>query len=334
MQYHKKIIFFFKKFLKSIGILKIKNCLDTVINYWKDSPKKTYFLSWLYLDLKKALKINLKENCKNSSKDSIDVMIPTISKDYDILPYCIHSLKNICQPINKIFIVSDNNPAIVDFCRKNNYIFIDEAKVLGYGKEKINYIVKDLDRSGWLLQQLIILSADFFVEKENYFVINSDTVLINKHNFITADEKFIFTQSPGYYKPFFDAFSYIFKTKALNKFSTICHMMIFNNKILKEMRTEIENIHHKKWDEVIISTKNLNEKEKFCFSEFETYPNWLLMRHPDLVKLKIFYNKVAGRTLLDFPKSLGEINIENFDNLKRKYGHKYNSVSFHSYRED
>ena len=303
------------------------NFIKKIHGHWIYSPNMLFFLLWSFLEIKRLFKIGFTENCKNCSKESIDVIIPTTAKDYGLLPYVIRSLKNVCQPINKIFIISDDNQIITDLCKKNGCNFIDEKKVLGYGKEKIAYRdAFSTDRSGWLFQQLLKLSGDTIVEKENYLVLDSDTVLINKHNFI-KNEKFIFSQDAGYNKAYFNAFNFIFKRIAPNKLMTTCHMMIFNKKKLKEMKTEMENIHARRWDEIIIATKNLDKNESSCHSEYDTYPNWLLMRHPSAVEQKPFYNRGLAKAEL-----LSNQNISaSLDNLKIKYGNKYNSISFHSY---
>jgi hypothetical protein len=249
----------------------------------------------------------------------IDVVIPTVSKDFDTLSTVISQLKiNLENKVNSIFIVSKEEESIINFCKENNLNFINENSVLGYSKEKIKYEVSGIDRSGWLFQQLLKLSSESFVTSENYLVTDSDTILINKHNFIDDKNRFVFQMSEEWHTPYRKTFEKIFGYKPQTKLSFVSHMMIFNKKILSEMKTEIESIHNKKWDSVII--ENINNSELSCFSEFETYGNFIKNKYPEKIKLVPFYNL-----------SLHKNQLHDIKNLINKYKENYNSLSFHDY---
>ncbi len=293
------------------------------IRAWRRSPDFLHFFAWIKLELKKTLRIEFDNECSEPSKEAIDVIMPTVSKDYDLLELSTASLKNICHPVNKVFIVSDDNDDIKAFCRSHGFYFVNEKDVLGYGKERIEYNPKGLNRSGWLYQQLLKLAGDRIAEKDNYLVLDSDTVLINKHSFI-EEGRFIFAQSSDeYHQPYFKAFRHLFKHPAPSKVSATCHMMIFNKQILKEMKDEIETNTGLSWDKAIISTKDYDESQKSCFCEYETYFNWILYQYPKLAGKRPFYNKGLSRKHLD-----------TLENLHKNYGDAYNSLSFHNYLTD
>ncbi len=88
-----------------------------------------YFL--LYRILKK-IKVDFTVN-KFTNK-SIDILIVTTSKDYQLLETYLTALNNnLAQKINKIFLVSYPNDEIVSFCKLHNINFVDERQVMGYG---------------------------------------------------------------------------------------------------------------------------------------------------------------------------------------------------------
>ncbi len=303
-------------------LAKVKKNIASTLDKQKKFSNFFYSLPRIVLKIKMAFRIKLIENCVSYSSESIDIIIPTTEKDYILLKSVLDSLKNVCQSINKIFLVSNNNQKIVDFCKRNNCVFVDENNILGYGKNQINYKINNMDRSGWLFQQLLKLSGDKIAEKENFLVMDSDTILINKHNFIRKG-KFIFRQNPNeWHKPYFDAYKYIFRENAPAKISAVCHMMIFNKNKLKEMREEIEKKHKQSWDKVIISTKDMDNAGKSCFSEYETYFNWLKKRYPSIVKTIPFYNKRLSRHEFTDDKI-----------ITKKYRDNFNSLSFHSYQK-
>jgi len=267
------------------------------------------------LQLKLFFKIGFEP--KNPAQKEIDIVIPTISKDFSLLDNVISSLKNLKQTVNKIFIVSQENDEIISFCKKNNLVFIEEKSLLGYGKEKIDYQVNKIDRSGWIFQQLLKLSGDKIVEKEDYLVLDSDTVLTATNSFVD-NNRFVFYQNKEWHQPYFESFKKIFGYTTKNKLSFTSHMMIFNKKLLSEMKQEMEKRWGKSWDQVYLMT--INNKEASCVSDYDTYANWVLYHHPNLVTEQPFYNKSLSRKKLD-----------SLSTLEKNYGKRYKSVSFHSY---
>ena len=100
--------------------------------------------------------------------------------------------------------------------------------MLGYNKEIIDYKPAGMNRSGWLFQQLLKLNADTFTTSKHFLTIDSDTVLINDHVFVSENNKFVLRQSEEWHPPYFETFKKIFSYKASAKSSFVAHMMIFN----------------------------------------------------------------------------------------------------------
>lgn len=272
---------------------------------------------FILLRVKKALKAGFKD--LPPSTIPLDVVMPTVIKDHSLLSESIRSLRtNLAHPIKNIYIISKDNPSIKEFCDKEKCIFVDEASVLGYGKEAIDYTVDNLDRSGWIFQQLLKYAGDKFAAEENYLVLDSDTILLRPHTFI-HDGRFTFFQSEEWHMPYFQAFKKMFKIEAPHKLSSVTHMMIFSKKKLAEMKAEMESIHGTSWDKVFMST--IDPHEMSCVSEYETYANWMKVRYPKEVMTAPFYNKSLGRdAFLPLP------------DLMKKYAGTYQSVSFHQHR--
>ncbi len=272
-------------------------------------------INFSLLCLKNILRIRFRDN--DFSDREIDILIPTITKDFELLEYNLKSLKNIKQKINKIYVVSKKEKSIEDFCIKNNLIFINEDEVFSFTKSQINYKVEGIDRSGWIFQQLLKLSGDKIVEKEDYLVVDSDTLLIGESSFIDSRGRYCLQQGYEYHKKYFENYEKLFKRKPANKFTAVCHMMIFNKKILLEMKKDIETINKgRKWFEAILDLIDNNEKS--YFAEYETYANYLRSNYKKMTYLKPFYNKTLNRKGLDI-----------FENLEKTYSKKYTSVSFH-----
>lgn len=290
--------------------------LKIVYYQYKDRKNIVLFLNWLILRIKKLFKIQFTTTNCNIEK-RIDIVIPTISKDFELLDLVLESLKNLQHSINNIYIVAPNIELIKLYCDKKKLIFIDEISVNGFGKDYINYIVNGKDRSGWLFQQLLKLSGEKFTEMEDYLIVDSDTIYTNKNCFITKDNKYIFYENDEWNQSYFDSFEKIFGYKAPSKLSLTSHMMIFNHSMLKNMKKELENKHNKPWYDVYISTSSPYEKS--CISDYDTYANWVLANFKAKVLCKPFYNKSVSRNKLD-----------KLENLEKNFLTQ-KSISFHSY---
>lgn len=302
------------------GVKKVLNRFNLLFEIMKQRGFRFNLLfAFLLLKIKKLIKFHF--NVKDFDKVPVDVVIVTTSKDYLLLETYLAALKdNLCQSINKIFLVSFPKEEIIDFCKSHNIIFIDERQVLGYGKEAIAYKVNGTDRSGWMLQQLIKLYADTFTETENFLSVCSDTILINKNSFIRGG-KFIFFENEEWHEPYFKNFKKIFGYDTKNVLSFTSHMMIFNAKKLKLLRKELEVKNNMSWDKAYMST--MSDKEMSCISDYDTYANWVLYNFPEEVITEPLYNTSLKRGQLPFFKEI-------LGDLKNKY----NTVSFHSFIKD
>lgn len=283
-----------------------------------ESRESHYTLLALHLILiKKLFRIDFKVETSNKS-EIIDLLLVTIAKDFPTLELVIEAAKKHLQhTIKDVYIVTKPNDQITELCTTNGYILVDERTVLGYGKERIQYNVNGLDRSGWLFQQLLKLAGDKITSTENFISICTDTILINKHSFL-EDEKYIFRQNEEWHASYFSAFKKMFKYPVKTWFSYTSHMMMFNGKMLSELRNQLEEIHKKPWDQVYIGTKETNEMS--CVSDYDTYANWVLCNYPNKVKNIVLYNRTLNRS-----------DLTNLPELERRYKDKYHSVSFHSY---
>ncbi len=188
---------------------------------------------------------------------------------------------------------------------------------MGYKASDINYSYKNINRSGWIFQQLLKLASDQIAEKENFLVLDSDTLLINKHTFINKNSQFVLLQSSEWHNEYMRTYEEILKEKTTSKLSLISHMMIFNKNYLNEFKTEIETKNKMRWDEAILSLINPNDIS--YFSEYESYGNWLLSKYSNEVSLTPFYNKSIS-------------SFSEYDNNEEYYKKRYNSVSIHKYQ--
>lgn len=220
----------------------------------------------------------------------IDVLIPTTLKDLDILGSSINAVqKNIKHPIKQIFIVAPDEKNIRETALKLGCVFVDEAKAVnGLSKKDIHYIVNGVDRSGWLFQQLIKLSADVIAHEEYILVMDSDTI-VNRPLQYMFENRTILNVSDEHYQTYKDVYRKLMGEDVISNKSFVAHNMLFSKGMLKEMKEQIEHLHRTNWIDAIL--RNVDYTDNSGFSEYETYGNYLLRHHPDTVKIEYWFNK-------------------------------------------
>jgi Family of unknown function (DUF6492) len=255
---------------------------------------------------------------KRSADDSlIDIVIPCIERDLITLPFVVKNARRfLTNRTNRIYIIGPDKFSLVDFCRLNNLVFINENNVLPITIKDIDYYSIDgCDRRGWLFQQLLKLAADSFVEAPSYYVVDADTVLMSPQSIIEND-KIILNISDEFHKPYRAAYERLLGEKPLAPVSFVSHQMLFEKKTLAKLKEKIEFHTNLPWFNAIINTVDCSEISSF--SEYETYGNFLLKYYPNRIKLQYFYNF-----------SLDRAKLKNIDELESLYGDTYKSISFH-----
>ena len=244
----------------------------------------------------------------------IDVVIPTISKDFNTLEKSIRSTKFIMHKVCNIYIVSKTTNELLNFCTRNNVIFIDEESVLGFPKSFINYNFNGVDRSGWLYQQLIKLNSDRISNRENILVLDSDTLFVKPIYFFYENRPILYFGNEWYWQYHYSNFKLIGLKNQIN-YSFVVHFMIFNSKTLKRLKEEIEIINDSPWYSAIINLIK-HKEDMSIFSEYELYSNWCIKNENPI--LKPVFNKKYNRN----------------ETLQSSQTRKFHTISFHSYLAD
>lgn len=288
--------------------------MNLVSEGWGDELERADTLGY-YKYVKKN--VSFGENVR--SDVILDILIPVLEKDLPVLRYCLSGIRKFLRhPINNIFIVAPESQKIRDFCKKENCAFVLENDVLPLHKYEIDYVCDGKDRSGWLFQQLLKLSGDAICSQDYFLVVDADTVFRTPQIFI-VDNKMVLLHSEEHHHPYFEMYWKLLGNKTPTNLSFVSHQMLFNCSQLAEMRHAIEERHHKKWYNAILSLIDRNQQSGF--SEYETYGQWILQNYPESVIREYWFNLSLPRKKLRFFLLLGFI-----------YRRFYKSMSFHSWQ--
>jgi|TARA_B110000503_G_scaffold35328_1_gene57744 hypothetical protein len=271
-----------------------------VVNFRKSIFKLKHFCNFYFL---RILGFRVLDNAPAINKSSmrLDVVYCCIERDLDILKLSMKSVrKYLMHPINKIYLIAPSSKKMLDFCDANDCIFISENENFPFKKGDISYDINlegnKYDRSGWLLQQLLGLSGDTFCEEDNYFILDSDTVLTRPQVF-EVDGSYIFNYADIIHTPYFTTFKSLFGKSATCPVSLTSHMMIFNKVLLADMKATIKINTGTDWFQAMI---NLIDNDVHSFvSDYENYAQFVIGQHKGSSVLSYWYNESQFRAQLE-----------------------------------
>lgn len=265
------------------------------------------FILWKLKVFNPLFNLDPNFNQNVASSVEIDIFIPFAEKYVSTLGQVIAGIdKNIKHPINKIFLVGNHAQAIANLKSTHQIKFIDENKILDFNKERIKHNYQNIDRSGWLFQQFLKLSADQVCEKENILIVDADTYFPKPKIFFHKN-KMIIDQSEERHEPYHVAYDKILKKKSTSKLSFITHYMLFNKTFLGEMKKEIEMLHAgTPWHEVILN--NIQYDNLSGFSEYELYGNYIFENHRKEIETAYWFNQ--NYRVVKHPKFIKSISLQ------------------------
>jgi hypothetical protein len=127
------------------------------------------------------------------------------------------------------------------------------------------------DRAGWMVQQLIKLSAPEIASSTHAFVIDADTILLRPRTFCDG-KRALLLASCEFNVPYYNSLvSLLPNPGRLPKVSFVAHHMWFEMRVLRQLRLDIENHTAYSWKEAILRLACRMHPDRPMFSEYELY---------------------------------------------------------------
>ena len=246
-----------------------------------------------------------------------DIVIPLGRNDLLLFSKQLKFIKKNIIGYDKIFIIT-NEDLITQLPSINlKGCEIIPESIFPFSLNTIKYYHGTTKRCGWYFQQLLKLYAGLVIPKikNRYLVIDADTFFFKPVSFI-EDDKCLYNYSDEYHQPYFNHMNRLhanFKRNNMN-YGGICHHMIFETKIIRELMTIVETNHNDYFYNVMLKLVDPNYYEQSGFSEYELYFNYVMNNHGDKIKIR-------------------KLNNKNFEDIQNNYDNMndYDYVSFHSY---
>jgi len=242
--------------------------------------------------------------------------VPVALRDLETLPYVIRSVRShVRHPIGRICVACVDERRARTTIAAEGCAFIPEDSILPFRREDIRYEAGGLDRSGWLFQQFLKLYLDRVSDQSHVLALDADTVLLKPQVF-EIDGRTLLLHSDEHHQPYFDAYERLIGNPAPTPLSFVAHQALFSCRRLRELRDFLAARHAKTWFMAILDSIDRNEVS--AFSEFETYGQWMMQRHPAEVFREYWFNTSLPRGRLAQIPSLEQQGVER-------------SVSFHAH---
>ncbi len=217
----------------------------------------------------------------------LDIVIPCIEKDVEILPYVIDGAIENLEDVENIYLVSPTN-----FIDHPKVIWIDEgsfpfskeevARALAKSDSSYQKLLSPGGRVGWFLQQLIKLYAAFVIPdlKSDFLILDADTVFINPVSFYNAEGETLYATSVEKHLPYFEHMKRLHPSfkRFYPKMSGIVHHMLFQKPILKDLFQLVESYHNKPFWEAFCHSVTPGQEHLSGASEYEIYFNFIFSR--------------------------------------------------------
>ncbi len=167
-------------------------------------------------------------------------------------------------------------------------------------------------RNAWYLQQLIKLYAGFIVPGilDRYLVIDADTFFLNPTHFVNSENQCMYNFGREYHSHYFDHMARLHPDfTRVYELSGICHHMIFETRILREI---MEKVGTPFW---VIFLEKVEPWLRHGYgsgaSEYELYFNYVCKFHMDEIEVRELQWENVRK--LDFNKDLDYISHHHFN---------------------
>ena len=268
-----------------------------------------------------------KENKSGRYDKSIELVIVSTSKDFDILPDSINYALRALRPytISGVRVIVPSRD--VAACRKllmnckYQVEIVDESELVSQKHfKKLTDIFGN--RNTWVLQQLLKVRGVLTSKSDAVLILDSDTVLLRPRPWFSPAGHQILMPSMEYNDSYYQFLAKLNISELVPQYSFISHHMLMQPKILSNLLNSLDLLEIEKFITYICDNANTKVQSPICI-EYELYGQHLFKTEPKGYFLERWSNISISRrhSNLILKSKLAKMTLRTF----------YNSVSFHSW---
>lgn len=239
---------------------------------------------------------------------TVDAVVPVHPKDKELLRWCVNGIR---RHLNVARILVVGNQQLKQEIERMGVIFVDEDTVID-GLTSSSF---SEERWGWYFQQILKLGITDKINTDYYLVVDADTVFLREVKFFNKNGKPLYAISRECNKSYFDAVEQILGFNIEKEYSFIVHHMVFNRRIVEEMRNRFSDLHPWYMNIIRCMRPQGPESTKLLFSEYETYSHYIKVMHLDEFNIR----PLRWRHIMVLPT----------EPLLRRLAKRYDFCSFH-----
>ena len=227
----------------------------------------------------------------------IDVIIPAHRKDVDTIDLCIEGIRKNVKNVNRVIVVSKEKLTDkAEFYNEKDFPFSieDVGNIVGFHNKTFNYY-------GGLIQTTAALVIPDL--SRDVLICDADTIFLKETEFVTEDDIALFNVSYDVPKnvknhPYIEHLSKLIPGLTREtEYSGICHHMLIQSDILRDLAKRVEEIHNMPfWKADIYVTrqeyncipkpKPTHDKLPLLFTTYELYFNYAIKYFPERVAIR------------------------------------------------
>ncbi|MDR9410567.1 MAG: DUF6492 family protein [Balneolaceae bacterium] len=233
-----------------------------------------------------------------------DTVLCAHADDSIIAPLAIHSIDHFLQS-RKIFLITKSD--VFKAIRKRthskiNLHFLDEDELVeGLSLNRIEAILNDRMegnvKGNWYYQQFLKMAVSQLPGiADHYLIWDSDTILMRPITFFDEDEHIFFNPKTEHHQPYFQFLQDLFGLEKQVNHSFIDQHLMIKKEYMQELIQKIREITPGKnpWYWMILQSIADENLRNHGFSEFETYGNFVVNRHPGVYKPRVIKTGRGG----------------------------------------
>ena len=258
---------------------------------------------------------------------SLEILFVSTHKDFQVLPLAIEFALNATSNFSVLSVTVITPDKYVSEVK--NLVRDYEVRVEGeshyFNEDSVRKLKNKFPgRFGWVLQQLLKLQYVLSSKASGVLIIDSDTILLEKRNWLGNDGTQLLTPTWEYHKPYYEFLNSVGICKINPEYTFVSHHMLMQPKIVDEL---FEYVGWKDIADLIdfISSMSIGEEQSPFSLDYELYAQYLYKNYPEDVVLGKWSNKAVARN-----SGIDDINLEISKEFV-KNSNRFASLSFHSY---
>lgn len=149
--------------------------------------------------------------------------------------------------------------------------------------------------AGWYFQQFLKWAFSSVSERDRYLIWDADTIPLRPFSLEDEDGRALLTTSSEYHPPYFATYRELFGEVAKPAPSFISQHQWVESSVIREITGILSHKSERGWAWTII--ENLRGEGTNLFSEYETYGQFMMARHPESIRTVSREWTRAGRKL-------------------------------------